>query len=151
MSVRRHVIVDAQQSVDAPLTGNRVQGTAARYAVNNRKYVRSQDLVQVVQQLDVSNDPQWTQAVMQWVRDYYDAQGGGTIIGLFSTCYLGSPYLDHKMDLLGNIIEHYPSHETPPRPFSSARTLARSAAYEFIEIYDDGTVTPVRADGQPVL
>lgn len=84
---------------------------------------------------------------MEWIKKEYDAREGGILIGLFSTCYLGYPFVDHRMDVFGGIAEHYAAGDDVPSPFERARPLAMSGAYAYIEIYSDGEVIPVRDDG----
>lgn len=146
-----HTSADQQAKADGHASGAFVDQAAARTVTRNRRALRSQDLIQSVQRLDTTSDPATAQAIMQWINDEYDARQGGKILGLFSRCYLGEPYIDHRLDLSGGcILEHYSQAESPPSPFLAARPLARNSAYLFIEVYDDGAVIPVRQDGRPV-
>jgi hypothetical protein len=113
----------------------------------NRKTRRSADLIEAVKQIDVQTDPAMKQAIIDWVHAEYDKRGGGELIGLFSKCYLGHPYCDHRMDISGSIIEHYKIDENVPPAYARARPLAASGSYAYVEVYADGAVIPVRADG----
>ncbi|MFT4299741.1 MAG: hypothetical protein QM597_08925 [Aeromicrobium sp.] len=114
--------------------------------------MRSEEIIQAVAAIDVAPDPQTAQAILDWLRSEYEKRQGGTLVGLFARCYLGPPYLDHRLDVLGDrILEHFKEHETPPPPFTSARPFARSDAYAFVEVYDDGAIVPVRHNGDPIL
>jgi hypothetical protein len=121
--------------------------TTNQYQSKMRRKRRDADLLEAVKQIDVHADPAMQAAILEWVSDAYDERGGGRPIGLFSRCYLGHPYCDHRMDLAGSIIEHYTLSEEPPHPYDKARSLAASAAYAFIEVYSDGEVIAVRDDG----
>jgi len=150
--MRRVVRSSDQHQVSTGHQGRTVDQASARHLDRNRRVTRTADLVESVQRLDTTTDPAMAQAILRWIQDEYDSRQGGVILGLFSRCYLGAPYVDHRLDLSGGLIlEHFTGAETPPGPFQAARPFARSDAYTFIEVYDDGTVIPVRADGRPVI
>lgn len=88
--------------------------------------------------------------LMDWVRGEYDARQGGVMMGLFAQCHLGAPYVDHRLDLLGNICEHFTAADPVPAPYGQARGLARSGAYAYIELYSDGAMVPILPDGTAV-
>jgi hypothetical protein len=144
--------VVSRSKIDKALLSNTVDASRAAITTTsterkNRKKQRSADLIEAVRQIDVQADPAMKQAIMDWVQAEYDSRGGGILVGLFSKCYLGHPYVDHKMDIAGTIIEHYRLDQNVPPPFAGARSLAASGAYAFIEVYADGEVIPVRNDG----
>lgn len=120
------------------------------YTLAKRMKPRSLDLLVSVRSLDTSLDPQANAVIMQTIRDEYDARQGGMLVGLFSRCYLGPPYVDHKLDIFGNICEHFVPSDDVEFPYSQARGLVRSDAYAFVELYSDGAVVPIRTDGEPV-
>ncbi|MEI2648070.1 MAG: hypothetical protein V9G15_03425 [Dermatophilaceae bacterium] len=120
---------------------------AAALRKRNRQAPRTKDLVDAVLRIDTTHDPGAVQELMDWINEQYAARQSGTVVGLFGKCYLGSPYLDHQMSLSGHILEHYTPDDALPAPFLPARGLARSDAYAYIEVYDDGLVVPVRRDG----
>lgn len=152
MPIRRRV-----QTESTPIALNTVSGNARTYDVaasqhlqRNRSVVRSAELVAAIAKLDTATDPQYAAALMAWIRDEYAAREGGTLIGLFARCYLGPPYVDHRLDITAVcILEHYSPADSPPPPFASARSLARNSAYAYVEVYDDGQVVPIRPDGNP--
>lgn len=115
-----------------------------------RMQVRSQEVLQTLTRLDVQVDQVAQANAMQWLREQYDQKYGGMLVGLFAKCHLGPPFVDHKLDMLGSILEHYAPHDDPGHPYSNARGLARSGSYAFIEIYSDGHVVPILPDGTPV-
>ena len=129
-----------------------VDVAAGRTVDRNRRIARRAELIEAVQRLDTTTDPATAEAVMAWVEEEYASRCGGVLVGLFSRCYLGAPYVDHRLDLTGGrILEHFTRDQEPPAAYRSARPLARSAAYLYVEVYDDGVVVPVRSDGRPVL
>lgn len=145
------------QTTRAPLTqeslGAQTRGLDSRVVAHeriNRQKMRSADLLNAIRQLDVVSDPHVYQQILQWIRDEYDARQGGTLMGLFGQCYLGPPYVDHRMDLMGSICEHYSPSDPVPMPYAQARGLAQSGAYSHIELYSDGAMVPILPDGTAV-
>jgi hypothetical protein len=121
-----------------------------RITLTNRVKPRSAELVTAVAKLDTTVDVSARQAIMDWIRQEYDARQGGALIGLFAKCYLGPPFVDHKLSLLQTILEHFAPNDDPGHPYNQARGLVRSGAYAYIEVYSDGAVVPVRPDGTSV-
>ncbi|MBK6440867.1 MAG: hypothetical protein IPH27_11440 [Actinomycetales bacterium] len=117
------------------------------YTAKNRRKVRSRDLLDAIQRIDTTTDPAVLAALVDSIRAMYEERGGGELLGLFGRCFLGHPYVDHRMALSLAILHHYRHDEDPPPPFAVARPLARSDSYAFIEIYADGAIIPVRHDG----
>ena len=152
MTFRRIVQTNQQQNTERS-TSERTNDVAAMQTLDRlRRVVRSEDLVRAVQSLDTATDPQMLQAIMQWINEEYENRQVGRLVGLFGKCYLGEPYVDHRFDMSGSmILEHFARAEEPPPPFRPARPFARSDAYAYIEVYDDGTIVPIRADGRPIL
>jgi hypothetical protein len=128
--------------------GNRV--VVDRLQLMNRAKARSSELLASVARLDATVDAAARAQIVEWVRQEYDSRQGGMLIGLFAKCYLGPPYVDHKLSLTQAILQHYAPGEDPGFPYSNARGLVRSAAYAYIEIYSDGAIVPVRTDGSSV-
>ncbi len=72
--------------------------------------------------------------------------------GIVSKCYLGAPYEVHTLDVTDKIIEHYESYRKMPALLETARGLAKSGHYAFIEVYpnalravkEDGTVATIK-------
>lgn len=72
--------------------------------------------------------------------------------GIVSKCYLGAPYEVHTLDVVGKIIEHYETFRKMPGLLETARGLAKSGHYAFIEVYphalravkEDGTVATIK-------
>ncbi|MGK2887236.1 MAG: hypothetical protein ACSLE8_21110 [Rhodococcus sp. (in: high G+C Gram-positive bacteria)] len=120
------------------------------YQLSQRMERRSRELLVAVGTLDTSLDPRANAEIMKLIRDDYDARQGGALIGLFGRCYLGPPYVDHKLDIYGNICQHYTASDTVEMPYNNARALVRNDAYAFVELYSDGSIVPVRDDGEPV-
>jgi hypothetical protein len=130
------------------VTGPRV---ASQIEVRKRGTLRSQELMQAIASLDTHPSAEAVAKIMDWIRDEYDARGGGALAGLFGRCYLGPPYVDHVMTTSGDICEHYTPADSVPLPYGAARSLAASPAYLFVEVYTDGTVVPIRPDGSAVV
>lgn len=154
MAVRRVVQTGTDyQTKFSQAAGSRTVDVAASRTVDrNRRAVRSQELIEAVNRIDTTSDQATMQALRQWINDEYESRQGGTLLGLFSRCYLGAPYVDHRLDLSGStIVEHFTREQSPPGPFQMARPFARNHAYLFVEVYDDGAVVPIRADGRPVI
>jgi hypothetical protein len=112
---------------------------------------RAAELLNAVSQLDAVVDDQVRRQVAEWIAGHYANEYGGTIpLGFLATCRLGPPYVDHRLSLLESILEHYSPSSAVPAPFSEARSLVRSGAYLYVEIYSDGQLVPVRIDGTVV-
>lgn len=149
-SRRRVSYGDGHKDVSLAARG-RVENTylSASVIAKNRGASRSAELLAAVASLDTTPDRGAVESILGWVRDAYDARGGGIPVGLFSRCYLGAPYVDHLLSLGGFICDHYAASDAPPPVFAGARSLAANAAYAYVEVYSDGTVVPVRPDGRP--
>ena len=107
--------------------------------------------MQAISSLDTHPSADAVAKIMDWIRDDYDARGGGALMGLLGRCYLGPPYVDHIMTTSGEICEHFTPADTVPLPYGAARSLAASPAYLFVEVYTDGAVVPIRPDGSAVV
>lgn len=121
---------------------------------------RHDDLMQAMRQIDAAPTPEMLREISDWIRDAYEARGGGTLVGLFGHCYLGHPYVDHSLGtgagdhggILGHgIIEHFQPSDAVPSIYRGARSLAASESYAMIEIYSDGQIVPIRHDGTPAV
>ncbi|MCF6389346.1 hypothetical protein L2K20_20420 [Mycobacterium sp. MBM] len=119
-------------------------------ALANRIKPRRAELLQVLTQVDASVDQVAQTQIMEWIREEYEARQGGEVIGMFAKCYLGPPFVDHKLDLFGSILQHFSPAQDPGYPYSQARGLVRSGSYAFIEIYSDGKIVPILPDGTAV-
>lgn len=108
---------------------------------------RHSGLFEAVHRLDTQIDEASRRQLAAWITDQYATDYGDIPLGFLARCYLGAPYVDHRLDLLQSIAEHFTPDSTVPAPFDRARTLARSASYEFVEVYASGTLVPVRTDG----
>lgn len=154
MLFRRPKVEAKTTTVTAPSTQQSTTPTTTRqlspYEVAKRTAVRDRELVEVITTIDTSMDPATQKALMEWIREAYSQRGGGVPIGLFAKCYLGAPYIDHRLSLAADIIEHFTGDQFVPPPFGAARSLVKSDAYEFVEVYDDGAVIAVRRDGSAI-
>jgi len=156
MSFSRRLQV-ANRSVSSSDAKNLVRGRqnvvpgVGNAALANRLQPRRAELLQALTQVDATVDQTAQAQIMLWIREEYEARQGGAIIGLFAKCYLGPPFIDHKLDLFGSILQHFSSSEDPGHPYNQARGLVRSGSYAYIEIYSDGTIVPILPDGTAVL
>lgn len=112
-----------------------------------RREPRSGELLQAVRNLDLTQDAAYRAELTTWIEDAYTERMGGVLLGLFARCHLGPPYVDHRLTVVGHILEHYRPTDIVPPPFDAARTLAQSPVYEYVEVYSDGDIIPVLADG----
>lgn len=136
------MVTDHAQRVES-----RTLTAADAITLRSRRVPRSKQLVDAVLSLDAHTDPATSQRVIDWVRECYVERGGGELVGLMAHCYLGGDFIDHRVDMSLRIIEHFTEANPAPAPFHSARPLARSSAYAYIELYSDGSMVPVRHDG----
>ncbi len=112
-----------------------------------RREPRSGELLQAVRNLDLTQDAAYRAELTEWIDNAYTERMGGVLLGLFARCHLGPPYVDHRLTVVGHILEHYRPTDIVPPPFDAARTLAQSPVYEYVEVYSDGDIIPVLADG----
>lgn|GEM_PF-2319920 len=112
-----------------------------------RREPRPGELLQAVRNLDLTQDAAYRAELATWIEDAYTERMGGVLLGLFARCHLGPPYVDHRLTVVGHILEHYRPTDIVPPPFDAARTLAQSPVYEYVEVYSDGDIIPVLADG----
>lgn len=125
--------------------------TLSQSARMARKLRRPQELLDAIAGLDTVQDDAVRAQILDWIQQSYEDRGGGILIGLFGKCYLGHPYVDHRMSLDGSILEHFKGDESVPPAFAPCRALARSSAYAYIEVYADGQVVPIRIDGTSAI
>jgi hypothetical protein len=112
-----------------------------------RRKPRHAGIFQAVQALDTELDEATRHEVARWIGEQYAAEYGSALLGLVAKCYLGPPFIDHRLDLFGAIVEHYAPSDPMPAPYDNARMLARSGAYAFVEVHSDGSIVPVHDDG----
>ena len=111
---------------------------------------RHAGIFEAIHRLDANLDEAARRELSGWIRAEYEREFGDFPLGLVSVCYLGPPYVDHRMDLMLSILDHFSPADHMPEPFEQARMLARVGAYEFIEVYATGRMVPVRPDGTAV-
>ena len=120
--------------------------TGGRARVNLQK-ARHSGLFEAIHRLDAQIDEASRRELTAWITDQYAKDYGDIPLGFLARCHLGAPYVDHRLDLLQSIAEHFTPDSVVPAPFDRARSLARSSSYEFIEVYASGTLVAVRIDG----
>ncbi|MCT4355568.1 hypothetical protein M5362_20740 [Streptomyces sp. Je 1-79] len=126
-------------------------GTASGGQAARELYERRSDgLRGAVARLDAGLDESARGQLADWAREEYAGSHGAVPLGFVARCYLGPPYVDHILNLFHVIVQHFSPGEAMPEPFAKARMLARSDGYAYIEIYDNGLILPVLADGTVV-
>lgn len=120
-------------------------GTAAQL-----RKPRQAGFLRAVHQLDAAVDPAQRAQLAKWLADTYLEEIGDLPLGFLAQCYLGPPYVDHRLDLGQAIVEHFAPTDPVPDPFGQARMLVRTGAYAYVEVYLSGTIVPVRNDGSVV-
>ena len=61
----------------------------------------------------------------------------GELLGIVSKCYLGGDYEVHRLNLIGDIIDHFRRGQPLPDGLEKVRSIAMHGGYEFIEVYSD--------------
>lgn len=102
---------------------------------------RSKEYMNAIGKLDagghVHNQDKVDELIAVIKREFPEVELAGILLGFVSKCYLGTPYEVHTLDLVGRIIEHYPSGKSLPNGMEKARGIALRGGYEFIEVYSD--------------
>jgi hypothetical protein len=111
---------------------------------------RHSGLFEAIHRLDAQLDEASRRGLSEWIQAEYRREYADIPIGMVATCYLGPPYVDHRLDLFMSIIDHFSAADSMPEPYQQARMLARVGAYEFVEVYASGRLVPVRPDGTAV-
>ena len=111
---------------------------------------RHSGIFEAIHRLDAQVDQASRDELVAWIKDQYAVEYGDIPMGFVATCYLGPPFVDHRLDLVYSIVEHYGPADVMPEPFSQARMLVRTGAYEMVEVYGSGRLVPVLADGSAV-
>ncbi len=76
--------------------------------------------------------------IMQMLQEEFpELDISGMLLGFVSKCYLGDPYEVHSVDVIGNIIEHYPRGVPMPNGLEKARAIAMCGSYDVIEVYSN--------------
>jgi len=146
-----------RQSVGAASTQRSAQNATTRsaeqrLATRALRKPRGAVLLAAVARLDTGLDDAACRALAEQIGALYEKEFGGSVpIGLLAACHLGPPYVDHRLNLIEQIVEHYTPGSAVPDPYGAARPLARSGAYAYVEVYSDGSVVPVLRDGTAVV
>jgi hypothetical protein len=135
---------------DSGLAASSSQPGLLRPAHRNARKPRHAGLFEAVHRLDASLDPAMRAELGKWIRDEYEREYGDAPLGLFAQCHLGPPYVDHRLDLWQSIVEHYSRADAVPPQFEEARSLVRTGAYDYAEVYASGLTVPVLKDGSVV-
>lgn len=143
---------DQQQAADVfsqTIARNTVEANvvASEFELANRQRPRSAEIMEAIRNLDMTADESYRAELLDWLQQAYQERMGGMLLGYLGRCYLGRPYIDHMLDLVGRIVQHYTPEQTPPDLFAKARPYVASKRYEFVEIYSDGAIVPIGPDG----
>jgi len=128
-----------------------VSNDATPLTLRDLRRPRHAGLFEAVHRIDAQLDEASRRELEGWIGDQYSVEYGDVPLGFVALCHLGPPYVDHRLDLLHSIVEHYGAGDSMPEPFAQARMLARTGAYPFVEVYGSGQIIPVRADGSIVV
>lgn len=146
--------MDLFQNSDAAARSRRQDSSRALGATTGslarqvwRKKMRHSGLLLAVLRLDTEMDAAGRRELADWITEQYRTEFDAVPVGFVSQCHLGAPYVDHRLDLIGSIVEHYSASQQMPPLFESARMLARTGRYEFVEVFLNGEVVPVNSDG----
>jgi hypothetical protein len=120
-------------------------------SVRNLRKPRHGGLLEAIHRLDAGLDQATRDELARWIRDQYTVEYGDIPMGFVAKCYLGPPYVDHRLDLMHDILDHHSIGQPMPEPFEGARMLARSGSYTYIEVYSSGLFVPVMEDGTAVV
>ena len=112
-----------------------------------RQKRRHSGLFQAVLRLDTEMDAAARRELADWITEQYHTEFDAVPLGFVAQCHLGAPYIDHRLDLIGSIVEHYSPSQQMPVPFESARMMARTSSYVFVEVFATGELVAVLADG----
>jgi hypothetical protein len=144
---RRRVEAPLNAKLGASLSDRTGQVQPTRRDARKRRHA---GLFQAIRRLDGRLDAASRAELAKWVRDEYEREIGDLPLGFVAVCHLGPPYVDHRLDLLNSIVDHFGPADVMPEPFAQARMLVRSNAYEYVEVYASGEIRPVLPDGTVV-
>jgi hypothetical protein len=139
-----------ETQLDSGLTTSSQEQGRLLPARRNARKPRHAGIFEAVHRIDASLDPATRAELGKWIRDEYEREFGDVPLGLFAQCYLGPPYIDHRLDMWQSIVEHYAPADAVPPQYAEARILVRTGAYDFIEVYASGELIPVLKDGSVV-
>ncbi len=148
--VERPRRIVSNDSPTAPLLGGRRASTAGSGLRTGRQQARHDGLLSAVTRLDVTTDPQALRELADWISEQYTTGYDLEPLGFLAPCMLGHPYVDHRLSLEHLVLDHFAGSEPVPAPFAGARTLVRSGAYAYIEVFEGGLLLPVLPDGTVV-
>jgi hypothetical protein len=107
-------------------------------------------VLEAVRRLDAGLDESARAELAAWLCEQYAEKQGSFPLGFVAVCYLGPPFVDHRLNLLHSIVDHFSPADSMPTPFDGARMMVRSGAYAYVEVYEDGLLLPVHKDGSAV-
>jgi len=100
---------------------------------------RSKQYMEAVSRLDAggcAHNREKVKEIMDALREEFpEIDLIGIFLGIVSKCYLGDDYEVHRLDMTGDIIDHYRRGESLPDGLEKARAIAIHGGYAFIEVY----------------
>jgi hypothetical protein len=139
-----------ESSLDTGLSSSSAEQSLLRPAQRGLRKPRHAGIFEAIHRIDAGLDPAMRAELGKWIRDEYQNEYGDVPLGLFALCRLGPPYVDHRLDLWQSIVEHYSRADAVPPQFEEARTLVRTGAYDYVEVYAGGQTIPILKDGTAV-
>lgn len=112
---------------------------------------RHAGIFEALHRLDMEISQVEREELIRWLREEYHEELADLLLGFVAVCRLGPPYVDHRLDLVGSIVDHFAPADVMPEPWARARMLVRSGGYAFVEVYGSGMLRPVLPDGTVVL
>ncbi|WP_273353633.1 hypothetical protein [Corynebacterium resistens] len=147
--VHRSKHVESLQSVAK--ASERLTPKTGTFEIKNRQRNRPEQLIEVLRELDHSQNPVHVARAIEEIRQLYRELMVGDLVGLFGRCYLGNPFIDHQVSITGGVLQHFSPNDEVPFPFSVARGVLKSTtAYEYVEVYSDGSLVPLYPTSEPV-
>lgn len=132
----------------SPLLGTAIRLDQGRPTVSTKR--RHAGLFEAIGRLDARMDTASRAELAAWIAEQYRTDYEAVPLGFVAVCLLGPPFVDHRLDLAGTIVEHYAPHDVMPGPFEPARSLARSGSCAFVEVFANGELLPIAHDGSVV-
>ncbi len=112
---------------------------------------RHAGIFEALHRLDMEISQVEREELIGWLRGEYHEELADLLLGFVAVCQLGPPYVDHRLDLVGSIVDHFAPADVMPEPYARARMLVRTGGYAFVEVYGSGLLRPVLPDGTVVL
>lgn len=144
--MQRRIILDQGKSLglrgpDAPSQATRARGGRVRGLRRSLRHLQAVGVLDAPKGAHISLE----EAIAAIYEEY--SVGEAVPVSLVAKCFLGEPHDVHICALDGSIVEHYVRGRAMPPLEERARRMAGHDAYLFVEVYSDGKLACVRADG----